>query len=132
MCSRRRVAKTAQVDPGEHDLVVALRDAAADLVQDGVGRATARTAANKRDHAEGAAEGAAVLDLHEGAHAVQPYVSVDAADRPEIAGDEVGRLLARARHDHDVLGSPAKGRRRDSRAAGDVHTPGVRAARATA
>ena len=99
----RAVAVAAEVDPGEHDLAVALLDAAPDLGEHGVGAAAARGAAHERDHAEGAREAAAVLHLDERAHAVEPRVGLDAADRADVARDERGRLLAAARDDHDVL-----------------------------
>ena len=102
--ARLAVAEAAEVDPGQHDLAVALRDAAADLAEHGVGAAAARRAAHERDHAEVARERAAVLDLHEGAHAVEPGVGLDAADRADVAGDERGRVLAAAGDDRDVRG----------------------------
>src|SRR4051812_12826716 len=46
------VAVAAEVDPGQDDLAMALGDAAADLAEDGLGRAAARGAADERDDAE--------------------------------------------------------------------------------
>ena len=86
---------------------MALLDAPRDLAQHGVGAAAARGAAHERDHAEAARERAAVLDLHEGADAVEPRVGLDAADRADVAGDERGRLLGAAGDDGDVRGQAA-------------------------
>ena len=46
---------------------------------------------------------AAVLHLHERAHAVEPRVGLHAADRADIPGDRGRRLLAAPRDDDDVL-----------------------------
>ena len=51
---------------------MALLDARADLAEHGGGAAASRGAADERDHAEAARERAAVLDLDERAHAVEP------------------------------------------------------------
>jgi hypothetical protein len=97
------VAVAAEVDAGEDDLAVALCDAAADLREHCVGAAAARRAADERDDAEVAREAAAVLHLDEGADAVEPRIRLDAADRTDVAGDELRRLLAAARDDDDVV-----------------------------
>ena len=102
------VAEAAEVDAGEDDLAVALRDAPADLAEHGVGAAAARRAAHERDHAERARERAAVLDLDEGADAVEPRVGLDAADRADVAGDGLDRLLDLAGDDGDVRGQPGE------------------------
>ena len=102
------VAEAAEVDAGEHDLAMALRDAALDLGEHRSGAAAARGAAHERDDAEVARERAAVLDLHERANAIEARVGLDAADRADVAGDERGGLLASLRDDDDVRGSPAK------------------------
>ena len=108
------VAVAAEVDAGEDDLAVALRDAAADLAEHGLGGAAARGAAHERDDAEVARERAAVLHLDEGAHAIEPRIRLDAADRADVAGDERRRLLAAARDDDDVV------RQAGERVAGEV------------
>src|SRR5207302_6182544 len=72
------VAVAAEIDPRQDDFAVTLRDTAADLGEHGVGGATARGAADERDHAEVAREAAAVLHLDEGAHAVEPGIRLDA------------------------------------------------------
>ena len=121
------VAVAAEVDPREDDLTVALRDAARDLAQHGVGAAAARRAAHERDDAEVARERAAVLHLHERAHAVEPRVRLDAADRADVAGDEGGRLLAALRDDDDVLGQSGERVAREVRAAARHVDAAVRA-----
>src|SRR5205807_6184770 len=98
------IAVTAEVDPRQDDLAVAVLDTAADLVQDRCGGTAARSAADERNHAEVAGETAAVLDLHEGADSVEPRVRLDAADRTHIAGDERRRLFASPIDDRDVGG----------------------------
>ena len=124
------VAVAAEVDPGEDDLAVALRDAAADLAEHGLGRAAARGAADERDDAEAARERAAVLHLDEGANAVEACVRLHAADRADVARDELRRLLAPARDHDDVLRQPGERVPGEVRAAaGDVDAP-VRARRA--
>ena len=80
-------------------------------------RAAARGAAHERDHAEVAREAAAVLHLDERAHAVEPRVGLDAADRADVAGDERRRLLAALRDDDDVLGQAGERVRGEVRAA---------------
>ena len=110
---------------------MALRDAAADLAEHGLGRAAARGAADERDDAEAARERAAVLHLDEGAHAVEAGVRLDAADRADVARDELRRLLAPPRDDDDVVRQAGERVPGEVRAAtGDVHAP-VRARRAS-
>ena len=129
--ARGPVAVAAEVDPGQDDLAVALSDAAADLAEHGVGRAAARGAAHERDHAEAARERAAVLHLDEGANAVEPRVRLDAADRADVARDELRRLLAPASDHDDVVRQPGERVAGEVRtAAGDVDPACVRAARA--
>ena len=129
--ARGAVAVAAEIDPGEHDFTMALLDASLDLGEHGPGVAAARGAAHQRDHAEGAREAAAVLHLDERANAVEPRVCLDAADRADVAGDELGRLLAAARDDDDVLGQPGeRGFGEVGAATGDVDAPmGARGAR---
>ena len=116
------VAVAAEVDPGEDDLAVALGDAAADLAEHGLGRAAARGAAHERDDAEAACERAAVLHLDEGANAVEAGIRLHAADRTDVARDELRRLLAAARDHDDVLGQPGERVPGEVRAAArDVH-----------
>src|SRR6476469_5458124 len=50
------VAVAAEVDAGGHDLAVTLRDAAAELAEDGLGRAAPRFSAHERNDAEAARE----------------------------------------------------------------------------
>ena len=121
------VAVAAEVDPGQDDLTVALRDPARDLVQHRVRAAAARRAAHERDDAEVARERAAVLHLHERAHAVEPRVRLHAADRADLAGDEGRRLLAPPRDDDDVLGQPGERRAREIGAAARHENLPVRA-----
>ena len=87
---------------------MALRDAAPDLAEDGVGAAAAGGAAHERDHAERARERAAVLDLDERADAVEPGVGLDAGDRADVAGDRLDRLLDLAGTTVTFAGRPAK------------------------
>ena len=127
----RPVAVAAQVDPGQDDLAVALSDAAADLAEDGLGRAAARGTADERDDAEPARERAAVLHLDEGANAVEPGLRLHAADRADVARDEPRRLLAASGDHDDVVREPGERVPGEVRAAaGDVHAP-VRARRAS-
>src|SRR5262249_15399282 len=100
--ARLAVAEAPQVDAGENDLAVTLRDPAPDLGEHVRRPAAARGAANERDHAERAGEAAAVLDLHEGAHAFAARVVANAADRADVGRDRGRRLLARLRNDDDV------------------------------
>ena len=120
----RAIAEAAEVDPRQHDLTVPLRDAAPDLAEDGVGAAAARTAAHERDDAEVARERTAVLDLDERAHAIEASVRLDAADRADVAGDEVGGLLAPPRDHGHVLRQACEGVACEiRRAARDVDAP---------
>ena len=63
------VAITAEVDPGQHHLAVALCDPAPDLGEHGLRAAAAGAAAHERDNTEVAREATAVLHLDEGANA---------------------------------------------------------------
>ena len=78
-----------------------LADPAADLAQHGRAlrllEAPAPAGSRRR-----AREAAAVLDLDEGPHAVEPDVRPDAADRSDVAGHERRRALAREPDDLDV------------------------------
>ena len=82
------VTVAAEVDAGQNDLAMALRDTPGDLAEHGVGGPATRGAADQRDDAEVARERAAVLNLHERPDTVEPRVRVDAADRSDVAGDE--------------------------------------------
>ena len=124
------VAKAAEVDACEDDLAMTLCDALADLAEHRVGAAAPRGAADERDHAERARERAAVLDLDEGPHAVEPRVRLHAADRAHVTGDGLDRLLDLTRNDGDVRGQPGeRGVREAGAAAGHVDAS-VRACRA--
>src|SRR5581483_9136027 len=96
-------------------------DAPADLAQHRVRAATPRGAAHEWDHAEAARERAAVLDLHERAHAIDAGVTADAADRADVTRDERGCLLRATIDDDDVLRKAAEALTAEVRAAaGDV------------
>ena len=116
------VAKAPEVDPGEHDLAVPLRDAAPDLAKHRVGGAASGAAADERDDAEVAREAAAVLDLHERPDPLEPGVVLHAAERAEVGGDRRRRLLAAAPNDDDVRRQAGEVVAFEVRAAaGDVH-----------
>ena len=85
---------------------MSLRDPPPNLVEHRRRRPAARAAAHERNDAEVAREAAAVLHLHEGANAVETHIGLDAANRPHIAGDETGCLLARKSDNRDVGGHP--------------------------
>ena len=106
-----------------------LRDAPADLAEHRLGAAAARRAADERDHAEGARERAAVLDLDERPHPVEPRVRLHAADRAHVAGDGLDGLLDLARDDGDVRGQPGERRVREPGAASGHVDASVRARR---
>ena len=100
-----------------------MRDTAPHLVEHGRRGAASRPTADDRDHAEVAGEAAAVLDLHEGAHALETGVSLDAADRAHVSGHERRRLLARPGDHHDVVRQAREGVAGEiRRAARDVDT----------
>ena len=103
------IAEAPEIDTREDDLAVSLGDAASDLAQNGRRRAAPRAAADERDHAKRARERAAVLDLHERAHAVEPVVGLHAADRADIACDRLGDLLAATSDHADVGGKTREG-----------------------
>ena len=98
------IAEAAEIDAGEHDLLVTLRRSPPDLVEDGGRRPAPRGTTHERDHAERARERAAVLDPDEGPDPVEPVIGLDAADRTDIGGDGVGELLAAAGDHPDVVG----------------------------
>ena len=115
------IAETAEIDAGEHDLSVALGDPSPDLCEDCSRRAASRRAADEGDDAEGARERAAVLDLDEGADAVEPVLGPDTAERADIPGHGVGDLLAPPGDDANVRGHPGERLGREIRGApGDV------------
>src|SRR5207245_2746374 len=101
---RGTVAEAPEIDARQDDLAVTLRDAAPDLGKNGLGAPAARLPPDERDDTEVARERAAVLDLHEGADAIESRVGLDAADRADVTRDEARRLLARLCNDGDVLG----------------------------
>jgi hypothetical protein len=105
----RSVPIAAEIDPGEDDLLVPVRDASLDLAEHGRRGAASRSTANERDHTEVAGEAAAVLDLHEGAHPVETGVRLDAADCAHVPGHEGRCLLARPGDDRDVGGETREG-----------------------
>jgi hypothetical protein len=118
--TRLAVAEAAEVDARQHDLAVALRDTTADLGEHVGGPPAARAAADERDHAEGAREGAAVLDLDEGADPVEPRLGPHAADRADVARDGSRGLLRPPGDDDDVLRQARERAGEVGRAAGDV------------
>ena len=101
------VAEATEVDAGEDDLAVPLRDAPADLAEHRVGAAAPGGAADERNHAERARERAAVLDLDECPHPVEPRVRLHAADRAHVAGDRLDGLLDLAGTTVTFAGRPA-------------------------
>src|SRR2546425_11982588 len=78
--TRFSIAITAEVDSGQHDLYVPLDDSSSNLFEDCRSRPAARRTSHERDDAEVAREAAAVLNLHEGPHALQPRIGLNAAD----------------------------------------------------
>ena len=104
--TRFAVAIAAEIDPGQHHLPVTLVDPAANLAEDRGGAPAAGTAPHERNDAEVAGEAAAVLHLHEGAHAVEPRFGLDAADRADIARHKLRGLLAAAGN-HSYVGGHA-------------------------
>ena len=114
------IAEAAEIDAGEHDLLVALRRSPPDLVEDGGRRPAAGGTTDERDHAERARERAAVLDPDEGADPVEPVVGLDAADRTDIGGDGVGELLAPTGDHPDVVGQAGERLRSERLAAQPV------------
>src|SRR5919197_4475105 len=101
--ARFAVAIAAEVDARQDDLAVPWLDPAPHLTEDRRGAAASRRPAHERDDTEGAGEAAPVLDFHERADAVEAGVGLNAADRPDVSRDELGRLFAPARDDDDVL-----------------------------
>src|SRR5262249_14254226 len=76
------------------------------------------------DDAEVARERAAVLHLHESTDAVESRLSLDAADRADVAGDERRRLLAPPVDDDDVRRQACERvALQIGGAAGDLHAP---------
>src|SRR2546430_4560985 len=112
--SRQRITGRAgpvapEVDAREDNLPVSVRDAPPHLVEHRGRGPTARRTADERDHAEVAREAAAVLDLHERAHAVEPGIGLNAADRTHVPGYEGRRLLTRPGDDGHVGRQTRKG-----------------------
>ncbi len=98
------VAVAPEVDPGQDDLPVTVVDPPPDLGENGFRRAAPGGAAHLRNHAERAREAAAVLHLHERPDPVEADVGPDAADRADVARDELRRPLSGKTDDCDVLG----------------------------
>src|SRR6185436_9163747 len=118
------VAVAAEVDPRENDLPVPLPDAARDLAENRPCGTAARRAAHVRDHAEVAGEAATVLDLHEGAHPLEPHLSLHTAEGADRARDRARGLLAREPYDLDARGKAVEGALEIRGAAGDEHAAG--------
>jgi hypothetical protein len=118
---RLTVAEAAEVDSRENDLTMTLQDAPPGLGEDRAGLPAPRSSAHERDHAEGAREGAAVLDLHERTGPFESRLGLRAANCAHVACDDTGSLLARARdHDH-VLRRPCEDALEVRAAASHVH-----------
>jgi hypothetical protein len=117
------IAEAAEVDSGQHHFAMPLLDPLPDLPQDRVRAAAARCSANERDHAEPAREAAAVLNSNECTHAVEPCVGLNAADRADVSGDEVGRVLGPPRDDGHVPGQTGERALEIGPAPGYVHAP---------
>ena len=115
------IPEAAEVHAGQDDLAMTLGDATLDLAQHRIGTTTARRPANERDHAERAREGAAVLDLHEGASALEPGVGLDAAERADAGRDGDRHLLARQRNDRHVRCRAVEGSSEICATPGHVH-----------
>src|SRR5512133_1147683 len=103
------VSIAAEVDPGEDDLLVPVRNASPHFVEHGHYRAASRSAADERDHTEVAREATAVLDLDEGAHPVETRIRLNTADRADVSSHECRRLLARPGDYRDVCGEAREG-----------------------
>src|SRR6266566_164039 len=103
----RAVPVAAEVDPGEDDLLVPVRDAPPNLIEHRGRGAAPRSTTDERDHAEVAGEAAAVLDLYERTHAVETGICLNAADRAYVSGHEGRCLLARP-GDHRHIGGQAR------------------------
>src|ERR1043166_6109186 len=101
--ARLAVAVAAEVDPRQDDLAVTLADTFPHLAQHGFGGATPGGTANQWNYAERTGKAAAVLHAYERAHAVELRLRLHAADRADVAGDELRRLLATTSHYHDVV-----------------------------
>src|SRR6266576_4243995 len=97
----RAVSVAAEVDPREDNLLVTVRDAPPNFIEHRGHGAATRSTTDKRNHAEVAGEAAAVLDLHERAHAVETGTCLNAPDRAHVSGHEGRCLLARpGNHGH--------------------------------
>ena len=118
------VAEAAEVDAGEDDLTVPLLDAPADLREHGRRGPAPGRATHLRDHAEGAGEGAAVLDPDERPPAVELVLGRDAPDGTDVCRDEPRCVVAGARGDDDVLGRAGERAFEARRAARHVDRPG--------
>src|SRR5262249_33487916 len=96
-------AVAPEVDACEDELPMPLLHSAPRFRQHGGGGPAARRPAHERDHAEVAREATAVLDLHERPDTVEARIRLHASERPDVPGDERGRLLAAPRDNRDVL-----------------------------
>ena len=97
------VAEAAEIHPGEHDLAMALRNTPANLAEHRARTPAPGSAADERDHAEGAGKGAAVLDLDERTCSLDARVAADATDRADVSRNCVGCLAPDAREDRHVF-----------------------------
>src|SRR5262249_37593767 len=117
------ISEAAEVDSREHELAMALGDPPADLRENRPGTTAPRAPADERNDAEGTREGAAVLDLHERAHALESRLAANAADRADVSRDRGGRLASDARQHHNVGRHACEGAVEPGTAADDVHLP---------
>src|SRR6266511_2365746 len=102
---RFAVAVATEIDPGQDDFTVPLLDPAPKLGEHFARRAAAGTSAHLRDDAETAA----VLNLDESPHAVEPDARPHAADGSDVASDELRSALTRHRNNGHVRGKPVEG-----------------------
>src|SRR5262245_54200037 len=117
------IAEAAQVDAREHDFWMTLRDPALDLGEHRRRSPAPSGAAHLRDHAEAAAEAAAVLDLDERPNALEAMLGLNAPDRTDRAGDRRRSILTRPAHDAHVARGGGECAREVRAAAGHVDLP---------
>ena len=99
---------SSRVDAREDDLAVSLGDARRISLRTAVGGAAPRAAADERDHAERARERAAVLDLHERAHAVEPWSACTQPIAPTSPATASATSSLRRATTRTLAGRPAK------------------------
>ena len=97
------IPEAPEVDPGQDDLAMALTNPLLDLGEHGRGTAAARGTAYERDHAEGAAEAAAVLHLDERTDPIEARVRLHAPDCTHVPCHRFRDLFASPGDDDDVF-----------------------------